>query len=297
MIKTSVVGCGYFGSVYLRRLFEHARFDVVSIVETNEESQHAGLFGVPVFGSVDEALDHGADLVVVCTPASVVADAAVAALSRSVSVLLCKPGAETLGQAQRIVRTARENRAVVMVDYTPRNTSAWQHLKLEQPRMRMHVQTARHNTAKPRHDVGVMLDLAAHDIALICDLTSRSLSVTDAWTACDGEIAGIRLTDNDIVTASISVQHSAAEQVRMFGVVDGWHTTRWDQSAGMITSGANGYWETIITHDVRDPVSVQLDRTAKAMKHKIDDDSSVFLRVMDVLDQAINRAKEEGKCL
>lgn len=292
MIKTSVVGCGYFGHIYLRRLFEHSQFDVVSVVDVGEAAQSAGSFGLPVFENVDDAIDHGVDLVVVCTPAENSAEVAVAALSRSVDVLLCKPGASNLRQAQQIVRTARENRAVVMVDYTPRNTSAWRHLRLEQPRMRMHVRTARHNTGKPRHDVSVILDLAAHDVALLCDLTPRSLFVTDAWVMCDGEVAGLNITDNDIITADISVQHTSQEQMRFMSISDGWCSTRWDQTSGFITSSANGYWETIVTHDHRDPVSVQLDRTAKAVKHKIDDDSGIFLRVMDVLDQALQRTEQ-----
>jgi predicted dehydrogenase len=295
MIKTSVVGYGYFGDVYVRRLEENPLFELVSIVENGESKQAAVALGLPVFDHVDGALDHGADLVVVCTPADDAANIAIAALSRSTSVLLCKPGAVTLKEAQHVVRTARENNAIVMVDYTPRNTSAWKHLRLEQPRLPMQIKTARYNTGNPRHDVCVILDLAAHDISLICDLTPRRLFVTNAWTALNGNMAGITITDNDIMKANVSVQRSAVEARRLMLITNGWSTTSWDQINGIITAGAGRYWETVITHDTKDPVTIQLNRTAKALQHKIDDDSGIFLRVMDVLDQALQLAKENTK--
>ena len=293
MIRTSLVGCGNFGRHYARRVAEHPELELVSIVEPDPKGTDAATFDVPIWDSLDDALLDSPTLVIIATPADQSANLAIEALTRHAHVLLAKPGATTLEEANRIVRTARDKHRTVTVDYSPRNTNGWQHLQLEQPRIEMHITATRITSKPPRHPVGPLLDLATHDISLICDLTSHPLRLVSCNTTNDQKpgMLIMKLDDGHGLTASIIAQHNSQRATRDFTIVDDYSKTTWDQLEDTITSTINGYSETVVCHAAKDPITVQLEHTIDAIAKVAEDDADIFLRVMHVIDQAQRKTR------
>ena len=122
--------------------------------------------GVRAFTSVDALLDAvDAAVVVVPTPAHY--DVASRALERGIHLLIEKPIAATLDQANRLVELARAKKAKLQVGHVERFNravrAAWPYL--ESP---LFVESERLAPYNPRGaDVAVVLDLLIHDIDLV----------------------------------------------------------------------------------------------------------------------------------
>ena len=120
-LRIALIGCGAMGTEVARRVY--ARHDErhlvgVAIDARPERAAAVGrLLGVPAFASLDEALASGeqVDAVDVRLPHHLHADEVVGALARGLHVLVEKPLATTLADAQRVVDAAAGSDGVVAV--------------------------------------------------------------------------------------------------------------------------------------------------------------------------------------
>jgi predicted dehydrogenase len=113
-----VVGYGFMGSTHLAawRLVPEATIRAVVGRNREKAAQVAEPYGAAVYGSLDEALaQEGVDVVDICTPTHLHEEQAVRAAEAGKHVLVEKPMALTLKQADRMIAAAREAGVKLMV--------------------------------------------------------------------------------------------------------------------------------------------------------------------------------------
>jgi predicted dehydrogenase len=179
-VRVAVAGTGAFGRNHLRvyRELESAELGVslAAAIEPDagRAADTAARYGIPVFGSVAELLgaDPGLDAVSVAVPT--VHHHAVAAelLEAGVDVLIEKPLAANLDQADDLIRIAAAGHGakgppIVQVGHLERFNPA---VLAVQPRLKrpMFFEAHRLSVFTPRSlDVDVVLDLMIHDLDIV----------------------------------------------------------------------------------------------------------------------------------
>jgi D-apiose dehydrogenase len=116
-MRVGLVGAGFVAPMHVRG-WRRAGADVVAMVSTDGDArQRADMFGVPeVFPTLTAMLDTGGvDVLDIASPPATHRRYIEEAVARGLPVMCQKPLAENLDEARRIVRTAAEASAPVMV--------------------------------------------------------------------------------------------------------------------------------------------------------------------------------------
>lgn len=204
-LKSCVIGLGFMGRNHARILDSIAGADLVAVADPNEERRRACRLPASVSSYEDyrRMLDaHRPDYVVVSVPTEVHAEVACEALSRGIHVLVEKPIAKRLEDATRMIATAREHRVKLMVGHVERFNPAVRAIKrhVEERALGALFQLhARRLSPFPERvsDVGVVLDLATHDIDAMHYITGSRVVRSFAETArkahqtCEDMLAGV----------------------------------------------------------------------------------------------------------
>lgn len=111
MIRVAIVGAGVAGEHLAAYLQLPARFEVVMVcdLETSRAERviaDAGAAGVAVAPALDDALASEADLIDICLPPHLHADAVIAAVRAGKHVICEKPLAPSLAEVDRVTDAA-----------------------------------------------------------------------------------------------------------------------------------------------------------------------------------------------
>lgn len=118
MVRLALFGHGRWGSVIARALSGLGDAQLVSVADADPLARAAArTHGATVVSSVAEALALGVDAAVVATPAPVHAEHALEALSAGCAVLVEKPFARTLAEAERVALASRRTGRPVAVGH------------------------------------------------------------------------------------------------------------------------------------------------------------------------------------
>jgi 2-hydroxy-4-carboxymuconate semialdehyde hemiacetal dehydrogenase len=125
-VKVCVAGEGAFGGVHLQSLAKLDGVEVVSLAGgvASATQQLASRWRIPHWStSLEECLAQpGIEAVILATPTPLHAEQAVRCLQAGKHVLVEIPMADSLGDAQRVVRAQRESGRIAMVGHTYRFT-------------------------------------------------------------------------------------------------------------------------------------------------------------------------------
>ncbi len=220
-MRAGVVGVGHLGYHHARLLRGLA--EDVSVFDTDADrlSVVCSELGVTPTGSLEELLDTVDALVVAC-PTGVHHRVAREALSREVPVLVEKPLAATVAEAEDLTALARERNTVLAVGhverFNPAMTAAMHHI-----RRPLYIEADRLAPFTPRcTDVSVVMDLMIHDIDLVLSLIRSPVAgiqasgvpvITDTV-----DIAGARIAFENGSLAVINASRVSMEQVRKLRV-------------------------------------------------------------------------------
>ena len=130
-MKLLINGCGYIGKVHLNTIRKFGLCDA-AICDINPErlEETASEFGIEeTYHSLDEALKHPFDGVVICTPNFAHEPDVEKCLDAGLNVMLEKPVSHTLESAERICRLAEEKKRFVFVAYCLRFAPTYQKIK------------------------------------------------------------------------------------------------------------------------------------------------------------------------
>ncbi len=175
MVNVGIVGYGYWGPNLVRNFSETSNARVVSVCDLSPErlaQVNQRYPKIQTTRSSKELIENPQiDAIVIATPVATHFDLAFKALQAGKHVLVEKPIAGTLHEAQRLVEEAQRRKKVLMVDHTFVYTGAVRKIKqlVEENKLGklFYYDSVRVNLGLFQHDVSVLWDLAVHDLAIM----------------------------------------------------------------------------------------------------------------------------------
>jgi predicted dehydrogenase len=227
-LRVAVVGAGAFGRNHLRvvRELELAGSPVklAAVVDRDAAALAAATakYGVPGFASIEQCLAGlgagGLDAASLCAPTVAHAQCARTLMAAGVDLLIEKPLAASLAEADEIVRLARELGRTVQVGHLERFNPAVRAVRglLNRP---MFFEVHRLSVFTPRSlDVDVVLDLMIHDLDLVMSLVGSPVREVRAVglpvLSRKVDIANVRLEFENGCVANLTASRVSTERVR-----------------------------------------------------------------------------------
>jgi predicted dehydrogenase len=220
-IKAGVIGVGYLGRFHAEKYAALPEVDLVGVADANPERalEIAGPLNTRVFSDYRELLPL-VDAVSVAVPTtshfSVVRDC----LEKGVQVLVEKPLAVTVAEADALVDLARERGRLLMVGHLERFNSAMEELRAKVTRPAF-IESHRLSFYKERGiDVDVVLDLMIHDLDHVLSLVPspvqeiRAAGVSVLTDKID--LANVRLEFAGGCTANLTASRMSFKSMRKF---------------------------------------------------------------------------------
>jgi len=225
-LEVAVIGTGSFGKNHVRVYRELETFGhpvrLAAIVE--QDAVRAGQvreqYGIPTFSSIEECLASGIKLEAasVCVPTSAHFAAAEPLLRAGIHLLIEKPVASSLEQADTLQELARIHGNIVQVGhlerFNPAVTAVQPHL--HQP---MFFEAHRLSIFTPRAlDVDVVLDLMIHDLDVVLSIVKSPVREVRAVglpiLSRKVDIANVRLEFESGCVANFTASRVSTERVR-----------------------------------------------------------------------------------
>jgi UDP-N-acetylglucosamine 3-dehydrogenase len=175
MMRTAVIGIGSMGRNHARVYREIPEAKLVGVADINEAAVRTvgEQFGVPGYTDFRELLAvEKPEAVTVAVPTALHEEVALAALKAGVHILVEKPIAATIDEGKRIIEAAHKYQRCLMVGHIVRFNPAVQALKQKLQAgelgriFQVFCRRAGPFPARIR-DVGVVVDLAPHDVDLM----------------------------------------------------------------------------------------------------------------------------------
>jgi predicted dehydrogenase len=187
MIKIGVIGYGYWGPNLVRNM-NLCEGCVVSIIADANPERHGEIAkhhpGVLVTTYAQEVISSDVDAVVIATPVNTHYPLAKAALMAGKNVLVEKPLASNLSEAEELVELSRKQGLILMVDHTYLYSGAVQTIKqlVDSGEIgKIHTfDSTRVNLGLFQSDINVLWDLAPHDLSILLHLTGTLPTTVNA---------------------------------------------------------------------------------------------------------------------
>jgi predicted dehydrogenase len=176
-LRTAIIGLGMMGANHARVLSNLDGVELVAVADPQGDAQKV-LPQIKVLNSVDEVIKLGVDYCVISAPTAFHEEIASQLIAHKIHFLVEKPIADTYASAVRIRDAAKTANVIGAVGHIERFNSA-----LQEARKRVlagelgtiyQVATRRQGPFPSRiSDVGVVKDLATHDIDLTSWITGK----------------------------------------------------------------------------------------------------------------------------
>jgi predicted dehydrogenase len=213
--RVAIVGAGSFGRSHIRVLRELPGAEMAGVLDTDPSKLKD--LDCPVFADLAE-LAKSADAAVVAVPTSQHAEVGCALLEYGLDVLVEKPIAPTLREAERLIEAADRNGCILQVGHLERFNPAVEALK-KAVTVPLFFEIHRMSVFTPRSlDVDVVLDLMIHDIDILLSLTHdlpeeiRAAGIRILSEKVD--IANVRLAFANGCVANLTASRVSTEKIR-----------------------------------------------------------------------------------
>ena len=232
-LRVAVVGAGVFGRNHLRvyRELQQAGLPIqlAAVIDPDERAraQAEADYGVRAFPTIEACMaarmaparaELRIDAASLCVPTIQHADCAELLLRSGIDLLIEKPLAAGLAEADQIVRLAREHARIVQAGHLERFNPAVRAVRalLNRP---MFFEVHRLSVFTPRSlDVDVVLDLMIHDLDIVMDLVASPVRELRAVglpvLSAKVDIANVRLEFENGCVANFTASRVSTERVR-----------------------------------------------------------------------------------
>ena len=170
-LRVGVIGAGVMGSNHARVLAGLPGVTLVGIVDPlpAHRTRAVEMTGCDTFATLEELVDAGVEAVTIAAPTHLHHEVALACIARKIHVLVEKPIASTVEEGHEIVAAARHAGVTLMVGHVERFNPAVAAIKQAiTGEDILSIGITRVGPFPPRmSNVGVVIDLAVHDIDLI----------------------------------------------------------------------------------------------------------------------------------
>lgn len=226
-VNLAIVGLGYWGPNLARNFSEVENCRLVMVCDTRrerlEEIRRRYPF-VEITTSYDDIVNNPAiDAVALATPVSTHHELAKRALRSGKHVLVEKPLAASVREAEDLIETAESTRRLLMVDHTFLYTGSVRKMKELVSSGQLgdlyYFDSVRISLGLFRPDVNVIWDLAPHDFSIACHLIGEEPLTVSALARGIGEtelecLAYVTLGFRDGIIAHIHVSWLSPVKIR-----------------------------------------------------------------------------------
>src|SRR5579859_7256952 len=218
-IRVAVVGCGEFGRNHARVYKEMESANLVGVfdAEASRAEKFAAEFGTKAFRALDE-WQGAVDAASVAVPTIAHAEVGCALMEQGIDVLVEKPMAATLEEADELVECAHRNLRILQVGHVERFNPAVVAVEsiLNRP---LFFEVHRLGVFTPRSlDVDVIYDLMIHDLDILLALVGEPVIEVKAVgipvLTDKVDIAHARLEFEGGAVANVTASRVSTERVR-----------------------------------------------------------------------------------
>jgi predicted dehydrogenase len=218
-IRVGVVGVGALGQHHARVYASLPEAELVGVVDSfpGRADGIAAPLGTKVFSKYSDLFDK-VDAVSIATPTTLHAEIGAQFLKEGIHVLVEKPIAHTLEDADRLIQAAKESGRVLQIGHLERFNPAVIRLReiVRKPRF---FEAHRMGLFSPRSlDIDVILDLMIHDLDIISLLVPSPVAqvsaVGIAILSNRIDIANTRIQFADGCVANVTASRVSMEKIR-----------------------------------------------------------------------------------
>lgn len=222
-VRTAVIGVGQMGRYHVGVLAELPNVELVGIVDADPDKAQELAKTYHTMGLTDHrALVGEVDVVSIAVPTALHYPIAREFLDAGVHVLIEKPVAPTLTEAQELFELAARRRVVLQVGHVERFNGAVQELKniVRDPIL---IECRRMGPFQARvKDDGVVLDLMIHDLDIVLNLVGARVQRMSAMGAAVfsevEDTANVQLWFSNGCQATITASRATQEKIRTLAV-------------------------------------------------------------------------------
>jgi predicted dehydrogenase len=218
-LPVGVIGVGALGQHHARHLAQMDGVRLVGVcdIDAARAARIAGELGSEDFTELGPLLDR-VEAVTIAVPTAAHAEVGLEALRRGIPVLMEKPLAATLEEADLLIAAAQAHSAQLQVGHIERYNRAVRAAEpyLDGPR---YIESQRLAPFQPRGtDVAVVLDLMIHDLDLVLHLTGvRASGLSVLSSHLDIANARVEFSNGGVALATASrVSRERVRRLRLF---------------------------------------------------------------------------------
>lgn len=330
-LSVAVAGCGYWGPNYVRNFSESSRSRVVAVADPRQDRldaisrRHLGIQTTRDFG--DLLADEELDAIAIATPVSTHYELARAALEAGKHVVVAKPMAAAVVEAEQLNKIAQRVGRTLLVDHTYLYGAPVRKIRevlvsgdLGEP---YYFDSVRVNLGLFQQDVNVIWDLAAHDLSIVTYLFDReplSVHAVGASHSPSGheDVAYVTLNFTDSLIAHCHVNWLSPVKIRQTLVAGSERMLVWNDLAAdeqikvydhgvEMSADVEGVYKMLVDYRTGDVWTPHLDRyepLAAMVEHFIDcvetgatplTGGELGLRVLRLLESATASLREGGR--
>lgn len=229
-IRVGVVGVGVLGRHHARLYKEVEGAEIVGIFDVCEENAKkvSEEFDIPVFDTI-ESLADACEALSIAVPATLHHKTAMPLLEKGKHLLIEKPLATTVAEAEAIVNLAKEKNLSLGVGQVERFNPAMEYLEKRCGKTRFIEAHRLANYPPPRPgqhrrgtEVGVVLDLMIHDIDLVLSMVEGKVERFDAVgipvLSKTEDLASVRIKFENGSVANLTASRVSEHGTRRFRV-------------------------------------------------------------------------------
>ncbi|MBN2250819.1 MAG: Gfo/Idh/MocA family oxidoreductase [Candidatus Altiarchaeota archaeon] len=191
MIKVGVIGAGAMGGHHARVYAGMKDVELVGIADLQKERAEAlaKRYSTSAYTDYGQLLSEKPDAVTIAVPTVMHKDVALSAIQKGINILLEKPIADTVANADEIILKADDAQIKLMVGHIERFNPVVLKLKEEIDSGSLGkvvaMSTVRVGPYNPRiRDVGIIIDLGVHDIDIMSFLYSEKVRSVHSYAGC-----------------------------------------------------------------------------------------------------------------
>jgi predicted dehydrogenase len=219
MLKVGIFGTGHLGKFHLNNWKEITGIELTGFYDPNDEiaAEVAEKYQLPRFTDIDALMD-AVDIVDIVTPTTHHFALCEKAIRKGKHVFVEKPLANTMAEAQDLVKLVRESDVKLQVGHVERFNPAFLAVR-NLPMNPMFIEVHRLAQFNPRGtEVSVILDLMIHDIDIVLSVVKsdvKAVSASGVGVMTDTpDIANVRIEFNNGCVANLTSSRISMKQMR-----------------------------------------------------------------------------------
>lgn len=218
-VRVAVVGCGAFGTNHARVYAQLPEAELVGVYDRDaaRAAEVARQFGTTALASLDEVKQR-AEAATIAVPTVAHAATGLELMQAGVDVLIEKPIAPSLDEADALLQCARQQGRILQVGHLERFNPC---VRLIRPRVTrpLFFEVHRLSIFTPRSlDVDVLLDLMIHDLDIVLSFVQSPIEEMRAVglpvLTPHVDIANVRITFANGCVANLTASRISTEKVR-----------------------------------------------------------------------------------